>query len=117
MKRKSQKRSQNRTLPVVLIVAGVMLILGVILVKALQAPTTSAQQGSNLNIPFPNIERVSLTDAKAAFDNGNAVFLDVRDPGSFGVQRIAGAVNIPLGELESRVGELNQAEWIIPYCT
>jgi len=32
-------------------------------------------------------------------------------------QKITGAINIPLAELESRLGDLDKLQWIITYCT
>jgi parvulin-like peptidyl-prolyl isomerase len=63
------------------------------------------------------VQRVSLTDAKAALDSGAAVFLDVRDRDSYAVAHIPGAVLIPISDLPVRMGELDPKSWIIPYCT
>ena len=63
------------------------------------------------------VERASLAEAKTAFDAGTAVFLDVRDPGSYTTSHIPGAISIPLDELADRMDELDPTEWIIPYCT
>jgi rhodanese-related sulfurtransferase len=72
-------------------------------------------------IPTPasleQVERVSLTDAKAAFDAGSAVFLDVRDSSAYNLSHIAGALSIPINDLPSRLSELNPSTWIITYCT
>ena len=61
------------------------------------------------------VERVSLEDAKAAFDAGTAVFLDVRAGNSYEASHIPGAVSIPSNELPTRMGELDRGSWIIPY--
>ena len=61
------------------------------------------------------IVRVSLDDAKAAFDASTAVFVDVRASSSYEVSHIPGAVSIPLNDLPARMGELHPASWIIPY--
>jgi len=77
------------------------------------------QQSVPLVTPTPHsvgtVERISLEDAKAAFDSGNAVFLDVRASGSYEASHIPGAVSIPLNDLPTRIGELNPSSWIIPY--
>jgi rhodanese-related sulfurtransferase len=41
----------------------------------------------------------------------------VRAQASYESQHIPGALNIPLPEIEARLGELDKAEWIITYCT
>ena len=74
---------------------------------------------SNSNVPAQpaDVERISLTEAKAALDAGTAVFLDVRSAGAFADSHVAGAVNIPEAELPNRLGELDKQDWIITYCT
>ena len=48
---------------------------------------------------------------------GSNVFLvDMRDAGSYRRAHIRGAVNIPTGELRSRIGELPQDRLIVLYC-
>jgi hypothetical protein len=69
------------------------------------------------NIPLPNIERVSLVDSFAAFEQGQAVFLDVRFQENYDQGHIPGAVLIPETEMPDRLGELDPDQWIITYCT
>jgi 3-mercaptopyruvate sulfurtransferase SseA len=63
------------------------------------------------------VKRVSLVDAKAAFDAGTAVFVDVRDSNSYAGSHITGALLIPLSDLTNRLSELNPSSWVITYCT
>jgi rhodanese-related sulfurtransferase len=63
------------------------------------------------------VTRVTLEDAKAAYDDGKAVFVDVRDSSSYVAGHIPGAVQMPISEMPTRSGELNPKSWIIPYCT
>jgi hypothetical protein len=79
---------------------------------AIAVPTAKAQE-----IPYPEVPRVSLEEAKAALDAGSAIFVDVREPQSYEAEHIAGAINIPNYQIEARMGELDKQEWIIPYCT
>jgi 3-mercaptopyruvate sulfurtransferase SseA len=64
-----------------------------------------------------DVPRVSLDEAKAAFDAGEAVFLDVRHPDDFAASHIPGALSMPLSELETRLDELEPGDWVITYCT
>jgi cytoskeletal protein RodZ len=114
MKRKNPKRSNSIPLPMILIAVGVLMVVGVLAWQVVSA-NTAASQGRV--IPLEEIDRVSLTSSKAALDNQSAVFLDVRDAASFSNGHIPGAVNIPLGQLETRVNELDPKQWIITYCT
>jgi len=124
MKNRKKTRSGQNILPLILIVLGLILIGGVLAWQSLgmgQANTSQNQSPSSeppsSDIPFSEIERVSLEEAKAAYDDQSAVFLDVRSEESFNQGHIPGAVHIPLSQLESRAGELDPNEWIITYCT
>ncbi len=114
MKRKNRKRSNSVPLPMILIAVGVLMVVGVLVWQVVGA-STAASQGRV--IPVEEIDRVSLASSKAALDNQSAVFLDVRDAASFGNGHIPSAVNIPLGQLETRLSELDPDQWIITYCT
>ncbi len=118
-------RSARSVWPLAMVGIGLGLIL-VVLIWALflnQAPSTEStlptatpvsQTGTS---SLADIPRVSLADAKAAYDQGTAVFVDVRDAQSYAQGHIPGAINIPLNELGSRIKELDPTAWIIPYCT
>jgi predicted sulfurtransferase len=61
--------------------------------------------------------RISLTEAKAAFDDGNVLFIDTRGVDSFKAEHVKGAINIPSGEFETRYTEVPKDKKIIAYCT
>jgi hypothetical protein len=104
--------------PVILIGAGVLILLAVVIWQLTLMPTTTVVQSSpTFDIPFPEIQRVALVDAKKAYDAGTALFLDVRDGGTYGSKHISGSINITLADLESRVNELPKDRWIITVCT
>jgi hypothetical protein len=63
------------------------------------------------------VQRVTPEEAKAAFDGGAAIFLDVRIHTAYVQSHVPGALSIPLAELKPRIGELNSGQWIITYCT
>ena len=120
---KSQKRAQpaSSTGPLILIAVGAVLILIVLILTLInsQAGGTQAnvQPTAISDIPYPEIDRVSLADALTAFHANTAIFVDVRSADSFNLVRIPGAVNIPLEQIESAIPELERDAWIIPYCT
>ena len=96
--------------------AGIVLI---VITTALAACAASPPQiTNNPNAESPGeVQRVTLEESKAAFDNSEAIFLDVRSAGSYAAGHIPGALSIPLAELEGRIGELDPNQWIITYCT
>jgi 3-mercaptopyruvate sulfurtransferase SseA len=84
---------------------------------ACATPQTQAVPASpNAEAP-QEVQRVTLEESKAAFDNNSAVFLDVRSANAYAVSHIPGALSIPLDELEARIVELDPEQWIITYCT
>ena len=78
------------------------------------------QQGQdNLPQTEDDVPRVTAEDAKAALDSGEAVIVDERSAEAFAETHIAGALSIPLSDIElnpSRVA-LDKDQWIITYCT
>ena len=69
------------------------------------------------DIPYPDIKRIGLADAKAAFDLGSAVFVDVRDEYSFQQGHIPNSRSIPLDTILQESGQLDPSQWYILYCT
>jgi rhodanese-related sulfurtransferase len=67
-------------------------------------------------LPFPEVARVSLADAKARSDAGTAVIVDVRSFEEYQTGHIPNAVSIPLFELTSRYQELPKNVELITYC-
>jgi hypothetical protein len=68
-------------------------------------------------IPYPNAPRMDLADAKARYDAGQALFVDVRDADSYAVAHIPESLSLPLGELEAAIPPLSRDAWIVTYCT
>ena len=92
-------------------------------VQATRVPTQIVEPGitPSLNLPQSEVDvpRVSVENAKAAFESGAAVIVDVRSPSAYEASHVAGAISIPLGEIESNPAglSLDKEEWIITYCT
>jgi 3-mercaptopyruvate sulfurtransferase SseA len=99
-------------------------LLSVILVLYILNPgaTGSASPGVNdtgsaTSIPYPTVQRVSVTEARAAFDTEQALFLDVRAPEDYAAAHIPGALLIPISDLAGAVETLPTDAEIITYCT
>jgi 3-mercaptopyruvate sulfurtransferase SseA len=106
-------------LPLLLVAGGLIILIGAVVGILVISGGDDSQRETipNQNIPYPEVARVELTNAKAAFDTGKAVFVDVRDQAYFENGHIPGAQSIPLDQLEQRLNELNPNDWIILYCT
>lgn len=113
------KRVNRQSLiAIVLMSFGAILILGTFF--WFQQSSSDVEQGSvqvQGDIPYPEIQRVSLADAKAAFDLSTAVFIDVRDEFSYQQGHIPGAQSIPLDRLTKELEKLEPSLWYITYCT
>ena len=65
----------------------------------------------------PPVPEISVEDLKARQDSGTPfVLLDVREPFEYDIARIPGSKLIPLGELPSRMSELDTADEIVIHC-
>jgi hypothetical protein len=75
---------------------------------------TSPQLISEADVPRIDVER-----ALVAFTAGEATFVDVRSVQAYDASHVAGAVSIPLTNIDSEVNNLplDKDRWIITYCT
>jgi hypothetical protein len=109
--------------PLLVVGLGIFLIvLSLIWFASATRKTNSSQADipapvSSPRIPFPEIKRIHLGDAKAAFDLKQAVFIDTRGEPYFSQGHIPGALSITEDELQSRLRELDPNSWFITYCT
>lgn len=67
--------------------------------------------------PADDAARISLEEAKKAFDAGDAVFVDTRAASAYQDEHIKGAINIPAGEFETRYKEVPKDKKVIAYCS
>ncbi len=98
------------------VAGGTLIVLAIVLWLVFNRPGTSQATPPTVTpASVAQVQRVTLQEAKAAYDNGSALFLDVRDSTSYAASHINGAVSIPQNELLSRLNELDPSVWIIPY--
>ena len=62
------------------------------------------------------LEPVSRVDLLSRLEGGLVTVLDVRPEDEFALGHLPGALNIPLSELERRLGELARGREVIAYC-
>lgn len=63
-----------------------------------------------------SLEPVAAAHLLELVRNGLVTVLDVRPPEEYEAGHLPGAVNIPLRELEKRLGELDRTQEIVAYC-
>ena len=63
--------------------------------------------------------RVTVDEAAAAIEKGEAIVVDVRSAQAYQASHIPGSLSIPLFDIESDPSAVNldKEEWIITYCT
>lgn len=62
------------------------------------------------------MEPISRTDLMARVQNGAVTVLDVRPREEYSLGHVAGALCVPLDELESRLTQLDPGQEIVAYC-
>jgi len=102
-----------------------IMILG--LVMACQQASTQTQnqapnQAKNTKAaPAPHADddakRISLKDAKAAYDAGTAFFVDTRAAAAYNSEHIKGSINIAAEEVDKHLSELPKDKQLIFYCS
>ena len=80
---------------------------------------TPTQEQANLPLTEADVPRITVEEAKAAVDSGKAIIVDVRNTESFAENHIAGAISIPLTNIENNPADssFDKNQWIITYCT
>jgi rhodanese-related sulfurtransferase len=73
-----------------------------------QAGTQSATQGT--------VGAVSVEQAHDQMEKDTAVMVDVREPEELAEQAVPGTINIPLGQLEARAGEVPTGKPVLVFC-
>jgi ArsR family transcriptional regulator len=63
-----------------------------------------------------SLEPVSRTELVQRSRAGTVTILDVRPEDEFALGHLPGALNIPLRELEARLGEIDPKHEIVAYC-
>jgi 3-mercaptopyruvate sulfurtransferase SseA len=79
--------------------------------------SSNAAEGGHDHAAETAVMRISITEAEAAANRGEAVFLDVRQPVAYSAGRIKGAILMPEAEIPSRAATLPKDKKIITYCS
>lgn len=69
------------------------------------------------DLPYPEVERITLTEAKTQFEAGTAVLVDTRDLDEYVPAHIPGAIQMSADDVPGRYQELLGRGSILTYCT
>jgi hypothetical protein len=126
-RKRTAKQQQFPVIPVAVVVVVLAIVAGAAI--SLSSPQSAANTGASdgglvtpgplptLPIPFPTVPRISLQDALAKLDQGQAVLIDVRSRGSYDTTHAAGALSFPEEEIDARLDELPRDRDLVLYCT
>jgi hypothetical protein len=67
--------------------------------------------------PADSARRITVTEANALLEKGQAVVIDVRNQAAYDQAHIRGSKLIPAGEVLNHVDELPRDKTIITYCS
>ena len=63
------------------------------------------------------VPRISMDEAKKAFDAGTATFVDARSLDVYKEDHIKGAIDVPFGAPDKQVDAIPKGKTIIVYCS
>lgn len=63
------------------------------------------------------VPRISLEEAKAAFDTGTAIFIDVRGTENYNLVHVPGALDLSIDQYATGLADVDRDALIITYCT
>ena len=112
-----KNETRRSAAPAFLLMAGLLLILSAVgsffLLRdqsVANAPVEVTPAGT-----VQAVSRVSVEEARQAYESGDAVIVDVRDREYYDQEHISGALSIPLADIQDRMTELDPSKWIITY--
>jgi hypothetical protein len=105
---------RSKITPIITIVIGFILLGFAVFISFYSGNLFSAAKATPPMFS-QDIQRISPDEAKNELDNGEAIFVDVRDQESYMAGHIPGALSIPLNDLEARMDELPKDKLIITY--
>ncbi len=115
-----QKSPNRRIAPLLMVVLGTFMLFGSVIIFmdiSAQPEAEATPTEVSLQIPYPQVKRVSLVDAKAAYDLGHAIFIDTRGEPYYSQGHIPGALSITDREILSQLERFSPNDWLITYCT
>ena len=85
--------------------------------SATKADAPATKPAAPVAAPVDDVKHMSVAEARAAFDAGKAVIIDVRTEPAYKAGHIKDAKLIALNEIAARSGELPKDKTIILYCS
>lgn len=84
--------------------------------QTLNANTLPAVNGRTLPLGPDKAPRITVLEARAAMEKGDAFFIDTRGAEAYKKEHIRGAINMPYGDAKSPIDQLPKDKLLIAYC-
>lgn len=98
-----------------------ILVLSSIAIFALILVSTGSRRASAFIVISPGLQddapRISLADAKQAYDDGTAVFFDARTVDAYKEGHVKGAINVGFDNWEKKLKSVPAGKSVIVYCS
>ena len=109
------KRKNKALIPVIVFVAVLGLSIGALILA--QNLRKAEIENPGKYATQDDIPRLTAEEAYQAVMDGEAVLVDTRSESQFEAQHAAGAINVPIDQIDARLVELDPNTWYITYCT
>ncbi len=97
-----------------------LILILVVIVLSVAFAFWRSKQTQKVTMIYTNqdeIPRVTAEEAYQAISEGEAVLVDTRSTSAFTVLHAAGAISLPIDQLEQNIPALDPDRWYITYCT
>ena len=82
-----------------------------------QQQPVPAQTDAHGHTDGQDAPRISLADAKKAFDDKSAAFIDTHVKATYDAGHIPGAINVTVQDLEAKFNTIPKGKKIVAYCS
>lgn len=100
---------------------GLVLLVAALLVMLMQQRTPDRNElpaeVSSEDIPYPDVPRIPVGQAREGHEAGTILFVDVRSAQNYASAHISGALSVPSGSGDAAYTELPRDVQIVTYCT
>ena len=112
MAKRSRATKKSNLAPVLIIGLVFLLGIGALVYSAVRRSTGNPIINNQDNVP-----RISVEDAYAAVQSGEAILVDTRLADQFTASHAVGAISVPVDQAETLIPTLDPDAWYITYCT
>ncbi|MHB9033874.1 MAG: rhodanese-like domain-containing protein [Anaerolineae bacterium] len=110
-------KHSSDTIMMFIIIGILVVVLGYASVLAIRGRSAAALAETPAPTSPIVVQRISVADAKALVDAGDAILVDTRAADYYNRQHAQGAISVPLDEVDKLMNTLPKDKTLILYCT